>query len=118
MSACSVSELLEGASLREVLERGAMPVRTLAAYAAQIATGLARCAREGIVHRDLKPENIFVTGDGRVEILDFSLAKLIETAPAAAEMSQTISQASTPGLVIGTINYTEVNRPRCIHEST
>src|SRR5579862_6154328 len=73
-----VSELLEGATLREKLSSGALRERKALDYAVQIARGLAAAHERGIVHRDLKPENLFVTNDGRVKILDFGLAKLSE----------------------------------------
>ena len=68
-----VSELLEGASLRERLAAGALRERKATEYAIQIAHGLAAAHERGIVHRDLKPDNVFVTDDGRVKILDLSL---------------------------------------------
>ena len=71
-----VSELLEGKTLREEMNGGALPVRKATEYALQIAHGLAAANGKGVIHRDLKPENIFVTKDGRVKILDFGLAKL------------------------------------------
>src|SRR6478752_10603460 len=58
-----VSELLEGETLRIVLDRGPLPQRKAVDYAVQIAQGLAAAPDRGIVHRDLKPENIFVTKD-------------------------------------------------------
>src|SRR6266542_1821166 len=73
-----VSELLEGETLREQLHGAALPVRKALDYALQIASGLAAAHERGIVHRDLKPENLFITKGGRVKILDFGLAKLIE----------------------------------------
>src|SRR6266853_5308524 len=71
-----VSELLQGKTLREELNGGALPVRKATEFAVQIANGLAAAHSKGVIHRDLKPENIFVTKDGRVKILDFGLAKL------------------------------------------
>ena len=53
-----VSELLDGESLRAVLDRGALPQRKTIEYGVQIAHGLAAAHEKGIVHRDLKPENI------------------------------------------------------------
>src|SRR6266536_1027922 len=73
-----VSELLEGKTLREEMNSGALPVRKATEYALQIAHGLAAAHAKAIIHRDLKPENIFVTSDGHVKILDFGLAKLTQ----------------------------------------
>jgi len=97
----AVTELLEGASLRERLDRGALAPRRAIDTAVQIAHGLAAAHEKGIVHRDLKPENVFVTTDGRVKILDFGLAK--SAAPAA--VSQTMTEGTTPGAVLGTVGY-------------
>src|SRR3989442_336356 len=76
-----VSELLEGKTLRQEMNGGTLPVRKAVDYALQIANGLAAAHNKGVTHRDLKPENIFVTKDGRVKILDFGLAKLLNPSP-------------------------------------
>ena len=77
-----VSELLEGETLRErlggTMPATALPQRKAIDHALGIAHGLAAAHYKGIVHRDLKPENIFITEDGRVKILDFGLAKLMQ----------------------------------------
>src|SRR5580700_7457171 len=73
-----VTELLEGETLRERLDRGPLPVRKALEIAIQAAHGVGAAHDKGIIHRDLKPANIFLTRDGRVKILDFGLAKLTQ----------------------------------------
>ncbi|MGZ7041011.1 MAG: protein kinase domain-containing protein, partial [Thermoanaerobaculia bacterium] len=98
-----VSELLEGETLRERLDRGAIPPRKTIEYSSQIASGLAAAHEKGVVHRDLKPENIFLTKEGRVKILDFGIAKL---SPMRGADGPTFQMAATePGMVLGTVGY-------------
>jgi serine/threonine protein kinase len=101
-----VSELLEGETLRVVLDRGAIAPRRAIDYAVQIAQGLAAAHEKGIVHRDLKPENVFVTKDARIKILDFGLAKVAQKATAASSDGATMTSSHTAmGVVMGTASY-------------
>jgi Tol biopolymer transport system component len=99
-------ELLEGRSLRDLLDSGAMPLRTAMDYARQICEGLSAAHEKGVVHRDIKPENLFLTRDGRIKILDFGLAKRrTEPSKPGDSRSPTVSAYTEPGTVLGTVGY-------------
>jgi eukaryotic-like serine/threonine-protein kinase len=100
-----VSELLEGETLREQIERGRIAVGKAIDYGVQIARGLSAAHEKGIVHRDLKPENLFVTKDGRVKILDFGLAKLMQPQSGSEHSSPTLGEGTEAGVVMGTVGY-------------
>ena len=125
----TVSELVDGETLRAKLRTGAMRVRQAVELATQIADGMAAAHAAGIVHRDLKPENVMVTRDGRVKILDFGLARAAPSVDGSgggkgsnAETvafstpsptpSATMDYRTVPGLVLGTAAYMSPEQAR------
>lgn len=107
-------EFVDGLTLREKIHREHMAIWRLLRHLQHVAEGLAKAHAAGIVHRDLKPDNIMITHDGHAKILDFGLAKLIETTtPSQSDSSESLSQAptamlpqySTPGVIMGTVGY-------------
>jgi len=104
-----VMELVEGPTLADRLTRGALPLDEGLPIAKQIAEALEAAHEQGIIHRDLKPANVKVRPDGTVKVLDFGLAKAMDSAGASsmsAMMSPTISiHATQAGIILGTAAY-------------
>ena len=99
-----VSELLEGHTLRELLQ-DRLPLRQATEFGLQIAEGLEAAHEKHIVHRDLKPENLFITREGRVKILDFGIAKLTSLdAPENSSLENMVTQTKA-GSILGTVCY-------------
>jgi len=106
-----VYEYVEGCTWRKALARARFTTDEILDASAQLADALVAAHSHGIVHRDLKPENIMsVLEDisrGRVKILDFGLAKHLHAPMSLGQesTSETVSIATSPGLLIGTVNY-------------
>jgi serine/threonine protein kinase len=100
-----VTELLDGETLRERLRRGALKLRDSIDIAIQTAKGLAAAHEKGIAHRDLKPENLFLAKDGRVKILDFGLAKLLQPTTGSDTPTVSLRDQTDAGRVLGTVGY-------------
>jgi len=94
-------ELVSGETLAGKTSSGALPEKEVVALGSQIADALEEAHEHGIIHRDLKPGNVMVTPKGRVKVLDFGLAKLVQPATNVAS-AETLSQ--TQG-VSGTLPY-------------
>jgi formylglycine-generating enzyme required for sulfatase activity/predicted Ser/Thr protein kinase/dienelactone hydrolase len=95
-------ELVDGTPLDVLLSRGRLEQAVALEYASQVADALAAAHAAGIIHRDIKPANIVITRNGRVKVLDFGLAKLLERPADDATMSVV---GTNPGMIVGTASY-------------
>jgi hypothetical protein len=91
-------ELVEGSSLRQLIESGEVEPRLALSIVGQVCDALQHAHERGVVHRDVKPENILVARDGTAKILDFGLAKMVGQEPRVHTLTLT-------GQVMGTLRY-------------
>jgi tetratricopeptide (TPR) repeat protein len=100
------TELLKGETLRQRLERGALPLEEATRLARQMAAGLQAAHERGVVHRDLKPDNVFLCAGGLLKLLDFGIAKLLAGSEAlAASPKKDATTTSDTGHILGTPGY-------------
>ena len=104
-----VMELIEGRTLADRIAQRPIPIDEALPIAKQIAEAIEAAHEKGVIHRDLKPANIKVRDDGTVKVLDFGLAKALESAPGPGDASQSptiTSPAMTrTGIILGTAAY-------------
>jgi serine/threonine protein kinase len=112
-----VMELVEGKTVRDLIQAGGLDLLGVIDVVAQAADGLAKAHELGIVHRDIKPANIMITPEGHVKILDFGLAKLLDRGPdvqSGAIPESALAQTTVPGVVMGTAAYMSPEQVRGI----
>ena len=109
-----VMELVEGPTLADRIEQGAIPVDEALGIAMQIAEALEGAHGKGIVHRDLKPANIKLRPDGAVKVLDFGIAKALEqdTLTSAPQSPMLTTPATQIGVILGTAAYMSPEQAR------
>ena len=109
-----VLELVEGPTLADRIAQGPIPVDEALPIAKQIAEALEAAHEAGVIHRDLKPANIKVRDDGTVKVLDFGLAKALDTVPEGdPNQSPTLTAAATQmGVIMGTAAYMSPEQAR------
>jgi serine/threonine protein kinase len=112
-------EYVDGKTVSQLITNGELDLMGSVEIALQVAEGLARAHQQKIIHRDIKSDNIKVTRDGHAKLLDFGLAKLLESYPEDAgdvpniSRTLTMEQAHTlAGAVMGTINYMSPEQAR------
>jgi serine/threonine protein kinase/Tol biopolymer transport system component len=110
-----VMEYVEGQTLSQRLDEGALPIDEALDVAGQIAEALEEAHEHGIVHRDLKPGNVMITSVSKVKVLDFGLAKAMADDPTSTTTanSPTITANFTqPGVILGTAAYMSPEQAR------
>jgi serine/threonine protein kinase len=104
---CIVMEYIAGKTLRDLIPAGGLPPTQALQYGTQIASALTAAHSAGIIHRDLKPSNIMVTTSGLIKVLDFGLAKWVDTGLSGQGNEQSTVEAALTreGSIIGTVSY-------------
>ncbi len=106
-SSGATRQYIEGPTLADRIAQGPIPLDEALPIARQIAEALEAAHEAGVIHRDLKPANIKVKDDGTVKVLDFGLAKALDTTPEGdPSQSPTLTAAATQmGVIMGTAAY-------------
>jgi serine/threonine protein kinase len=99
-------EFVTGKTLTELVRGRGLKVHEVLKYGIQIADALSAAHEAGIIHRDLKPDNVMVTDGGLVKVLDFGLAKLVESDRREEPFGmQTLTTPTEEGVIVGTVAY-------------
>lgn len=115
-----VFEYVAGETLEERLDRGPLAIREALPIFHKLASALSAAHQKGIIHRDLKPSNLMITPDGDVKILDFGIAKRVNTdlttvdleyATASSQLTRDFGD-TRKGEVIGTVAYMSPEQTR------
>ncbi|MFA6954482.1 MAG: protein kinase [Thermoanaerobaculia bacterium] len=110
-----VMELAAGEDLSDRIRRGAIPVDDAIEIAKQIADALEAAHDKGVVHRDLKPANVKVDENGNVKVLDFGLAKALDSEEGDSDFSNSptmVRAATHAGMILGTAAYMSPEQAR------
>jgi predicted Ser/Thr protein kinase len=108
-------EYVDGSTVRKLVERQELDLGSALEVGIQVADGLARAHEAGIIHRDIKSDNVMVTRDGHPKILDFGLAKLLDSegnsSESGASRMETVTRTQA-GMILGTVNYMSPEQAR------
>jgi serine/threonine protein kinase len=100
-----VTEFVDGGTLKDWSQQEQRTWRQMVELLTGVADGLAAAHAAGILHRDIKPANILVAKNGYAKLADFGLAKLAEPETSRSDATRTMTEATRPGMIVGTVAY-------------
>jgi len=109
-----VSEYIGGESLGARLERGPLDLKQVLDLGIQVSEALAAAHNINLIHRDIKPTNILIGPQGQVKVLDFGLAKIVQTLPSEIdkEAPTMVADLTDAGQIVGTVSYMSPEQTR------